>query len=315
MEELIREKLTFHFPHIINSFGSIENFMAVLLATDSLTDEKLHALLAHPGEAVVISPLNLSFRLYDNYANITGNSSIILEEPYSVYSVTGELLYRVTSHDGVFGHSILDRALILQSRPADFYYLHYNTYEGKKTVLMIVNALIMEPKKKVSIGPTLHEQSPVDLVTDQTNSILFKVTNGYRNMGLPGLPLYPAITYFLPAPPAFVPTRSAIASSPMTEKVTFELEIDPTFVLNPQTSGWLIINQESLTGEQPLKVTNMSGAGIDRFLETTPGIYYIGVGSEIDVHKLRQSLGVLGQQALPVAGTQAIRISAGLSKN
>lgn len=314
MEELIREKVTFHFPQIINSFGSFENFLAVLLVTDSLTDEKMHALLAHPGEAVVITPLNLSFRLYDNYANITGNSSIILEEPYSVYSVTGELLYRVTKHDGVFGHSILDRALILQSKPADFYYLHYNTYEGKKTVLLVVNALRLESQKKVSIGPTLHEQRPVDLVTDQTNSILFKVTNGYRDMTKPGMPLYPIMTYFLPAPPAGIPPRSAIAASPLTERVVHNLDLEPVLVLNPQTSGWLIINQESLAGEQALKVGTLSGAGVNRFLEAAPNIYYIGVGSEIDVNQLRQNLGVMGQQSLPIVGTQQIRITAELGK-
>jgi hypothetical protein len=85
-------------------------------------------------------------------------------------------------------------------------------------------------------------------------------------------------------------------------------------VLNPQTSGWLIINQESLAGEQVLKVGTLSGAGVNRFLEAAPNIYYIGVGSEIDVNQLRQNLGVLGQQSLPIMGTQHIRLTVELSK-
>lgn len=298
MLERIYKQLELRFPQVTASFGGADNFLEVLSQNSVYSyeiDAQLNALLSHADATVVITPTNLTFKLYEVYSGVAESNSIQFEEPYSVHNLEGQLLYRVSEHNGIFGYSPLDRALLLQSKPGQFYYLHYSTYTGKRTLLLVVNVFMIESKKKVAIGPTLREQQPVELLNQSLNTILFKLSNGQRDMSQPGLPLYPVRVYFLQSPPGRVPSRTEVTTNPISEKTEYEMELDSSFVIHPQTSGWLVFNQVTRSGELPLEIQGMTGAGVHRLIEASPGVYYVGVSSEISLNQLNQALNVLGR--------------------
>ncbi len=296
LEEIIN-KLEFELPQISASFGSSSNFLKLLedkIMYSYEMDYLLAKLLTHPGRVVVISPTTLTFQLYEN--SYTEFSSIIFEEPYSVYDIEGRLLYRVNNHEGVFGHSILDRTLVLQSTPGQFYYLEYKTYGGESTtILLVVNAYAITSSKKISIGPSLKEEKPLGEISKNINTILFTLRDGQKDPTLPGMPYFPVRIYFLNSPPTTIPNRSLITNHPLAERIDYDLDIDASFIFNPFTSGWFVINQVSKSGEIPLEVSSMTGSGPHRFIESSPLIYYIGLSNEITLSQLNQSLRVVGR--------------------
>lgn len=296
IEEIIK-KLDFELPQISASFGSSSNFLNLLEDKTVYSyemDYLLSKLLTHPGKVAVISPTTITFQLYES--SYTEFSSIVFEEPYSVYDMEGRLLYRVTNHEGFFGHSILDKTLVLQSTPGQFYYLEYKTYGGgSSTILLIVNAYAIASNKKISTSPSLKEERPLGEKGKSVNTIFFTLTDGQRDNTLPGMPYFPVRTYFLNSPPAAIPNRSLIINHPLVEKTDYDLDIDASFIFNPFTSGWLVINQVTRSEEVPLEVAAMTGSGPHRFIESSPLIYYIGLSNEITLSQLNQSLRVVGR--------------------
>ncbi len=269
-------------------------------------------LLSHPDSIAVITPTNLSFKLYETRDDLAASGSIIFELPYSVYNTDGQLLYRVSNHDGIFGNSILDRTLLLQSKPGQFYYLNFDSFQGKRSILLIVNAFTIASKKKISIGPTLKEQQPVDIISEALNTILFKLVEGERNTAQAGIPFYPIRSYFLQAPPSSSITRDLVRNHHLSEVIDYETDLDTSFILNPQVSGWFAVDQVTPAGTLPLVISQLTGSGVHRVLNYQDGLYYIGVSSEISLSQLYSALNVVGRTDIEL-GNQLINCKAELS--
>ena len=156
--------------------------------SDKETEYEVAKLLYHPDTIATISPWSYRFSIveYSEYGTLADNS-IILEEPYNVYDSGGRLLYSVSSHEGIFGNSLLDKGLVLESESGKTYYLQFPTYLGyTRTIHLIVN--------RISIVPPLSlpqfKPKPTISETNVRNSVYLKANNAYRNQLVTGNPLY-----------------------------------------------------------------------------------------------------------------------------
>ncbi len=300
----LKSQLELKAAPLVGTFGSAETLLATIWANVSLpseVDRRVSTFLTHPDHMLVISPSNLSFKLYDNYQEVLQNNSIILEQPYSVYDQLGKLLYRVSNHNGIFGYSLLDRQLLLESKPTDYYYLHFNTYAGKRVLLLV--CATNSGTKKVNTSGLLN--GPAYSLSEENNILYLDAINTSRNINVSGFPYYPIKTYFLASPPSAKPTISQIKLNPLTNTQTYSLDFGTALTIQPQTSGWLVITQLA-TSEVNLTINNLTGAGVSQLLEANPSLYYISLGSEISPNTLRQTIGQAGtnytQQTLNLRG-------------
>lgn len=285
IEEIII-KLEFKYPQLKRSFGSIQKFIENLILVYPYTYiSHLITLINFKGKLVVLDPLQIKFKLYENY-DLTYIDAIIFEEPYQVYSIEKDLIYSVSSHYGLFGNSILDSLLTVDYNPASLFYLTYNTFTVKEQILLVNGFIPIKVDKKIN----LTSYNPSTLVKSEIlNQVALKLVNGQRDMAKPGLPFYPVKVYQLPTSSPILLNRDSIISSSLSSKDIYDLELSNLLLINPTDSCWLVFNQITKTGEIPLKLNVVSGAGVDRLIEAKPNTYYLALDSDININLFQQA--------------------------
>lgn len=158
ISRLVINELKRKIPWILNTYGGIDNFISYIkeeLKIDSEVTFKslnnyqknnlfnyLNLLIKYRNDIFLISPWNIfiDLRQEENNSNIINNNSININEPYSIFTLEGNLLYTVKSHLGVFGESRLDKNLILNSINTSAYFLKYKAYNGQEQIkLLLIN--------------------------------------------------------------------------------------------------------------------------------------------------------------------------------
>lgn len=285
LEEIIAE-LEFKYPQLKRAFGTVNTFIENLSITyPKQAAQYLVELLNFKGKLVIIDPIYKRFTLYDNY-EVIDQEAVIFEEPYNVYSFNKDLLYSVSSHFGIFGNSILDGLLNIDFRAASLFYLDYQTYQGRKQIILVNGLLPTQVTKPIR----LQEYKSSTLLKGNTfNQVSLTLTNGNRDMTKSGLPYYPINVYYLSTSSPVILSKQSIINSSLTEKTTYDLESSNQFLITPRSSGWLVFTQSTTPDETPLTLSNKSGTGIDRLIEAATGVYYIAVDADINMSLLRQA--------------------------
>ena len=283
MEEALLQ-LQFLYPQIKLYFGDMAAFLnAFFLVYYNQTNKVLTDLINQNASIFLLDPSN--FRIDLNLLEST--NGVIFEKPYSILNSDRETVYQVSDHQGIFGNSILDNLLLLESKPATIYYLVYETYqETKQMILMTIpinNVINKQIKLTISTPSTL-------VSNEKFNQLAFNLINGNRDNNKIGLPYYPIKLYFLQTSSPVLLNRAAIINSPITQVNTFN---DINFLYYPKNSGWIVINQESATTETPLSLDIQSGSGVDRLIQVAAYTYYIAIDSDINLNIFRQSTNAL----------------------
>lgn len=275
---------------LVNSFGGTDIFLRTALDKyQKQTDKFLYDILSHPHSLKILTAPSFSFYL-DDFIGSTINT-IILEKPYSVYSPKGDLLYRVSNHNGIFGNSILDRTLILQSDILDYYYLQYDTYQESKTILLIRGLLNGGIERKIKTGNENSRQLERELLQ----------TNNYLNINPGNILRYSSFTneialgidiYYQPSLPDYRPTVEDIINNSTPQQ--FNVNVSSSFQLNIPASGYIVFTQKSLESELIyLQPTITKGQGVHRFIEYADNIYYAALASEMNLDIVKQSFDLL----------------------
>lgn len=237
-------------------------------------------MLSHPGYLAVVSPWKPYLNLEDPY-----EPNVIHSEPYTVYNSEGRFIYRVRSHEGIFGNSVLDKVLILQSLSGSIYYLQYKASDSYKTVLLMVNNLALDTSLPTTDRsyleapePPILEPSEYYLILDASQVI--PSTGDSVNI------------HFLPTDSFRVKTGEDIVNDPITITEPYILnQSDSTLMWFPQKSGWLSITKGT-TSLSFLLIDDVLGTGDDRLIYSGNSAYYIALGHEEDTNMIRQELGL-----------------------
>lgn len=272
--ENIKKDLDFKYPQLKLSFGSLDNFISnISKVYNSKTIHKLTTLLNFKKRLVILTPLRLRFSLYDS-SDING---IIFEEPYFVYNSNRELLYKVSSHNGIFGDSILDSLLNLEFPASSFFYLEYSTYTQKEQIILL-NGL---NRTNITKDIKLTSKSNTTLIKSETfNKINISLISDIQDV----INNYPIKVYYLQTNSPVLLTRTSIISSSFVKE---EIYTEPNFLINPITSGWLTFSQVTSQGEIPLSLTLESGIGVGRLIQSSPYVYYFA-GLDINLNTVKQ---------------------------
>lgn len=282
----IVNKLNFIYPELTRAFGDANTFVNRLY--DIYPNTIIPAILNLLNGSInirIIDHLNIRFTLYDLYDSLDING-LVFEEPYSVYSFEGDLLYQVAYHNGVFGNSILDRALLLDTKSPSLFYLEYTTYTGKSSILLIKG--LDTPNESKDIG--LISQSSTTLIEQEQNNIIqLTLISGQRDMTKPGLPYYPINLYYLPTTSLNILSKQVIINSSLSSISQFDPQVSTSFTFNPTSSGWITLTQNSTSSSYPLNINNISGTGIQRLIPVSANLYYLALDSDINLNLIRNA--------------------------
>lgn len=296
----ILEELRKRYYYVSHNFGGPENLVETLsLVDDPLSsNERTHRLLSHPGYLAVVSPWKPYLNLIDPL-----KPDLVLTEPITVYSSEGRFLYRVKHHNGLFGSSVLDKTLILQSLSGSIYYLQYRTLTGYTTVLLLVNNLALEPSLPTNDRSYL--QSPDPPMTEPSEYHL--ILNCSSVVG----PTATSINlHFLPSEDLRQPTAQEIIDNPISTVEPYILNnADATSMWFPQVSGWITLTKGT-TNLIPLMLSSIEGMGDDRLIAAGNGVYYIALGHEEDTNLIRQELGLVSRRPAGFTLSDKIKLKA-----
>lgn len=301
--EAVIEELRKRYYYVSHNFGGPDDLVSSIRSVyDSLsTEERVHRLLSHPGYLAVISPWKPYLRLDEEY--------VLHTKAYSVYTVEGRFLYRVKNHDGVFGNSILDKTLILQSLSGSIYYLQYQAIDNYKTVLLLVNNLALTPSLPTTDksyleapDPPILEPSEYYLILDASQVLSNEILNNIN-------------IHFLPTNAINLKTADDIISSSISTVEPFTLSSsDSTLMWFPQRSGWLTITK-GVNNLQSLLIDDVLGTGDDRLIYSGNGSYYIALGNEEDTNMIRQELGLVTRRPAGFTTANKIKLTGSLITN
>jgi len=285
------------FYYASNAFGGPENLIEIIERTNPSSIEverQVYRILSHPGNVEVISPWSMTLDLMDrDYTGLSRKAAILSNYAYGVYNTRNEVMYKVRQHGGYFGNSSLDKTLVLQSKTGNMFYLRYTSTRGQETTLLIVNNLALESAYPNVITDIDLVEPP--LIRDEQSGYNFerpaiepfKRWIRLRTSALSSSSLF---IYQLTGSPTSIPTIDQITTN--TQSVIEEILIDKEIQIFLKKSGWLCIKQ----GDKVCRLRNLTGEGIDRVIEATPGVYYIAVGDEIKTSiNIRQELGLVSR--------------------
>lgn len=301
MEEIL-EELRKRFYYTSQKFGGPEAMISQMtLADDDFsTTYKISRLLSHPGDVRVLSPWDLLFEMKGKEEG----DFVVPSHGYQVNDIDGRLIYRVTRHGSIWGESLLDKALVLQSQTGFMFYLTYTTFQGSHQTLLIINNLALRSSNPISDDDYIRVPAPPS-IEPSNNYINLDcspvLTNGSSTIS----------TLFLKSVGHIPPTLEYVKSHPLTKKEDYYLSSDDSlFIYFPKESGWfyLLLNDQS-----PLEVVNILGAGDDRFIQANEYLSYIAVGEEMDTNLLRQSMGLINRRPSDFSRDNVIRLSAEVS--
>ncbi len=276
----IKQIVNIKLPLLTYDFGNAEDFLQYLnrIHLDK-TDYYIYSILSHHEQIKVITPVNYSHKLYKD-STIT-DSSTFIDLPYTVYNVENQPLYKVSEHGGIFGRSILDKILIKEAKTIDFYYVQYPTYTGVKTNLLVINKYMNFIKNRQLVNSYNSVNQEIVNESASINYLEFKVGN-VRNIDYINL-------HFLKAAPNKIPSISDVIINPSTQITLYSSIKDSLVNYEPLVPGWLVITQG--IGNY-LRLINLEGVGLDRFIEAAPYLYYVVINEDIDPILLRRAFNI-----------------------
>jgi hypothetical protein len=248
--------------HLVSEFGSVWKLMLAI----SRNPIKLKVLVDYGSDALLLNAHNSELDLRVPSLGAPAETIIQPEYPYEVFSIEGELLYRVSSHGGVFGSSSLDQRLLLGSNTGDIYFLRYQSLGGPfQKALMIDRRLI--PKGE-------DQQVPNTKSLAKNNLIIFQSRDE--------LEVYPDLSlYFLRQEAMLQPTVSSLIGNPQASKTTFSA-LPYSFVT--EFSGWICLT----VGQRAVPFVGIEGIGKYRLIPVGLGLYYLTM--EVDPSSTYQRL-------------------------
>lgn len=263
--------------YVVDAYGGAPDLLSLMAdLPDSMTlQEQVHRLLSHRGGVHVVSPWGLTFPLYEGTEAFGYESaSIVPNIPYSVHTWEGDLLYKVVEHQGWFGHSVLDKTLVLQSLAGQMYYLQYTAYEGKVTRLLLVNNMALSDAKALN-NPALVPPPIANLeVLPQQHSITLHIPMRLRGQTIS--------LYSLTSAPVGIPNLDQVKGNGIRELIYLS-DMDALAMFYPKESAWFCAFQ----GSTPLSLANVRGTGVDRFTPATNYLWYIAIGKELNTLLVR----------------------------
>ncbi|MBD2201814.1 hypothetical protein H6G33_10685 [Calothrix sp. FACHB-1219] len=290
--------LSKRFPNLIQSFGNLNNFLSLVIYKELDPSIYIHRILNHPDKIVVITPTDLSFNITEGDNSFRESSSINLDHPYSVYDKDGLLLYKVSNHSGVYGNSILDRTLVLQSKVLDYYYLQYDTYSSTKTLLILIGLYSVGINKLLFNKDKDYSANRVSTLEDQS-LITINVSSLERDVSKEGTPFYPLRVHTLRSSPSLIPNREQLLINGATSEEDYDLDITDYFFLYPISSGFYSFSQVKGNLIIPVAPSLIDGEGSNRFILSSPYVYYLGMHKDINIDILRQAFNLLDIEDLP----------------
>lgn len=280
---------------VTNAFGGGDKLIATVAASLDLPINSIEVIyeltkfLYHPDIIVMVAPWSYIFSIVTyTDAGSLDELSCISDEPYSVYSTDGRLLYSVSNHLGIFGNSVLDRALMAEADPGSIFYLQFPTYKGyRRTILLIVNR---ESPVKILDNPYF---KPGESRTkqDALNYINLDASTSNRNTSQLGNPIYPITYYYKVANPGYIVNIDDVIQD-HTNVITFNLDLEDYIHIYPKESQWAVFTQFNGDSTDILKVIDISGDS-SRFIDMGGGLYYIAASVDTDINLVRQSLGLV----------------------
>lgn len=309
------------FYYVSHSFGSPEGLIDLIssVSNDAYEVElKVGLILNHPGRVRVVTPWDMRFSMKDlDFTGISKSLAIVPYEPYTVYDLNHRIIYKVIEHQGIWGDSVLDRSLIIQSFSTEMFYLQYSTYHSFNTDLLIVNNLALRGKNALSDNDALKAPPKFDSETGDNHLVpAIEPSNNYIQLTI-NLPysIEPYIyIYQLKSTPLVNVSIEDIINNPSTTNQAFTIEgSNVPIIFNPNHSGWLLFVYRSKGENFPLRISNVQGYGVDRFVQSSDYIWYVAVGDEFDVAKLRQSMGLITRRPSDFSTADVIQITAEVS--
>jgi len=319
-ENHLRELRT-KFYYVSHSFGSPEGLIDLMssISNDAYEVElKIGLILNHPGRIRVVTPWDMRFSLKDlDFTGISKSLAAVPYEPYTVYDLNHKIIYKVLEHNGIWGDSVLDRSLIIQSFSTEMFYLQYSTFHSFNTDLLIVNNLALRGRNALSDNDALKAPPKFDSETGDNYLVpAIEPKDNYIQLTI-NLPysIEPYIhIYQLKSTPLINVTVQDIMTNPSTTYETFTIEGEGTpIIFNPNYSGWILVVYKVRDQTFPLRISNIQGYGVDRFVQSSDYIWYVAVGDEFDVTKLRQSMGLITRRPSDFSTADSIKITADVS--
>jgi len=253
------------------TFGDIGRFLLNYNLSYS-SEYELYKLLQFPNIDVhIINNNKLGFNLVKYKAGVIDIDSILLDEPYVVSNMRGEVLYKVSEHVGYFGRSNYDKYLITNSGVIGLYLLEYPTHSGYKIKVLIVdNTYDILPK--LEFKPNLNTEVNLENVTRNSNSIHINSDSYFE-------------VFYLNKPITNFISVNLIENNPDTEIYNSDKFL--TFI--PKESGWIIFKKDGLY----VTYNSINGNGLDRLIQidSIDPIYYVFIGNSFNKSYLNRLKG------------------------
>lgn len=301
----VLEELRKRYYYVSHNFGGPENMVDYISTVDDplSVNERIHRLLSHPGYLAVISPWKPYLNLVDPL-----KPDLLTSKPFTVYTSEGRYLYRVKEHQGIFGNSILDKTLVLQSFSGSIYYLQYETATGFSTVLLLVNNLSLEPSLPTNDRSYLEAPDPPIIEPSEYYLIL-------EASAVLGLSETSINVHFLPSEPTELPTSQQIIDDPTSTVEPFIMnQADSTAMWFPQRSGWITLTKGTNNlVKLVMEPSSILGTGVDRLIYAGNHVYYIALGNEEDTNLIRQEMGMVSRRPPGFTLADKIKIKASLT--
>lgn len=235
--------------HLVSEFGSVWKLMLAVYRDPA----KLRILVDYGSDSILLNTYNSVLDLNVPGLGSDPGSIIQPEYPYEVFSWEGELLYRVSNHEGIFGNSSLDQRLLLGSETGDIYFLRY---QGLKSLCLKV--LLVDRRVRINAEDQL---VPNTGSLAKNNLIIFKSRDE--------LEVYPSLSlYFLKQEAMIQPTVASLITHPRVLKTTFTA-LPYSFVTD--SSGWLCL----ASGQSAIPFIGIEGKGQYRLIPVGSGLYYL----------------------------------------
>jgi len=240
--------------HLVSEFGSVWKLM-IAVYRDPI---KLRILVDYGADSILLNTHNSLLDLNVPGLGAKPDSIIQPEYPYEIFSLEGELLYRVSHHGGIFGNSSLDQRLLLGSNTGDIYFLKYQGLKGPSIKVLLVDRRI-RAKAEDQLVPNTGSLA-------KNNLIIFKSRDELES--------YPDLSlYFLEQEAMVQPTVASLIANPKVLKTTFTA-LPHSFVVD--SSGWLCLAM----GQSAIPFVGVEGKGQYRLIPVGSSLYYLTM--EID---------------------------------
>ena len=254
------------------------------LGTEREARERAYRLLAHPDKVEVVSPWNINIDLLSDQINLCYSQT-----GYKVFDWRHRLLYVVRYGDR-FGDDPLDKTLVLGSRTGDLFFLQFRTFNGYRTIALLINNITLSTSPAVKESELLDAPEaglPPRLKEDNLISI--------------NCPLDDYKIHLLRLPPRGQPDLDELFLSVEDEVYT------DLILYRPSDSGYFAVSKD----EEFLEITDITGGGVDRFLPALgKRIYYLSTDRALDTVLLRHGLGNTDRRPPQVSREGAIEIEA-----